>query len=39
MDEHELLAKLRHKKEAYRGWQQGQIVCEEHKEIIQAAKD
>jgi len=31
--------KLRHKKEAYRGWKQGQVAREEYREIIQAARD
>jgi len=29
-----LLAKLRHKKEAYRGWKQGWITWEEYKYIV-----
>jgi len=35
----ELLAKLRHKKEAYRGWKQGQISREENREIVRAARE
>ncbi|KFW73581.1 hypothetical protein AS28_12130, partial [Pygoscelis adeliae] len=36
----ELLGKLKHKKEAYRGWKQGQVAWEEYREeIIQAARD
>ncbi|GAB0208302.1 hypothetical protein GRJ2_003295900 [Grus japonensis] len=35
----ELLGKLKHKKEAYRGWKQGQVAWEEHREIVQAARD
>ncbi|KAK4807184.1 hypothetical protein QYF61_024304 [Mycteria americana] len=35
----ELLAKLKHKKEAYRGWKQGQVAWEEYREIVQAARD
>jgi len=27
----ELLAKLEHEKEAYRGWKQGWITCEEYR--------
>ncbi|GAB0208941.1 hypothetical protein GRJ2_003359800 [Grus japonensis] len=30
---------LKHKKEAYRGWKQGQVAWEEHREIVQAARD
>ena len=30
----ELLGKLKHKKEAYRGWKQGQVAWEEYREII-----
>ncbi|KFW07334.1 hypothetical protein N327_01759, partial [Fulmarus glacialis] len=35
----ELLDKLKHKKEAYRGWKQGQVALEEYREIIRAARD
>ena len=35
----ELLAKLKHKKEAYRGWKQGQAAWEEDREIVRAARD
>jgi len=35
----ELLAKLRQKKEAYRGWKQGQAAWEEYTEIVQAARE
>ena len=35
----ELLDKLKHKKEAYRGWKQGQVAREEYREIVQAARD
>ncbi|GAB0204204.1 hypothetical protein GRJ2_002886000 [Grus japonensis] len=35
----ELLDKLKHKKEAYRGWKQGQVAWEEYRESIQAARD
>ncbi|KAM9590815.1 uncharacterized protein ACIBXB_005869 [Morphnus guianensis] len=35
----ELLDKLKHKKEAYRGWKQGQVAWEEYREIVQAARD
>jgi len=35
----EILDKLKHKKEAYRGWKQGQVVWEEYREIVQAARD
>ena len=30
----ELLEKLKHKKEAYRGWKQGDIALEEHSNIV-----
>ena len=30
----ELLDKLKHKKEAYRGWKQGQVAWEEYREIV-----
>ncbi|KFQ76045.1 hypothetical protein N337_12204, partial [Phoenicopterus ruber ruber] len=35
----ELLDKLQHKKEAYRGWKQGQAAWEEYREIVQAARE
>jgi len=35
----ELLAKLKQKKEAYRGWKQGQITWEEHREIVRVARE
>ncbi|GAB0182313.1 mitochondrial enolase superfamily member 1 [Grus japonensis] len=35
----ELLDKLKHKKEAYRGWKQGQVAWEEYRETVQAARD
>ncbi|KAK4812684.1 hypothetical protein QYF61_012194 [Mycteria americana] len=35
----ELLEKLKHKKEAYRGWKQGQGAWEEYREIVRAARD
>jgi len=35
----ELLAKLKQKKEAYRGWKQGQVACEEYREIVQVARE
>lgn len=35
----ELLNKLKHRKEAYRGWKQGQIACEEYREVVQTARD
>ncbi|GAB0188244.1 mitochondrial enolase superfamily member 1 [Grus japonensis] len=35
----ELLGRLKHKKEAYRGWKQGQVAWEEYREIVQAARD
>ncbi|KFO13303.1 hypothetical protein N312_00590, partial [Balearica regulorum gibbericeps] len=34
----ELLDKLKHKKEAYRGWKQGQAAWEEYREIVRAAR-
>jgi len=30
----ELVDKLKHSKEAYRGWEQGQVAWEEHREIV-----
>ncbi|KFV98219.1 hypothetical protein N327_09172, partial [Fulmarus glacialis] len=35
----ELLDALKHEKEAYRGWKQGQVAWEEYREIVQAARD
>ena len=35
----ELLDKLKHNKEAYRGWKQGQVAWEEYRAIVQAARD
>ncbi|GAB0204363.1 hypothetical protein GRJ2_002901900 [Grus japonensis] len=35
----ELLGKLKHKKEAHRGWKQGQVAWEEYRETVQAARD
>ncbi|GAB0189727.1 hypothetical protein GRJ2_001438000 [Grus japonensis] len=35
----ELLDKLKHKKEACRGWKQGQVAWEEYREIVRAARD
>ena len=35
----ELLDKLRHKKEAYRGWKQGPVTWEEYRNIFQASRD
>ncbi|GAB0181454.1 hypothetical protein GRJ2_000610700 [Grus japonensis] len=35
----ELLDKLQHKREAYRGWNQGQVAWEEYRETVQAARD
>ncbi|KFW77528.1 hypothetical protein N336_11811, partial [Phalacrocorax carbo] len=35
----ELLEKLKHKKEAYREWKQGQVAWYEYREIVQAARD
>jgi len=34
-----LLNKVKHKKEAYRQWRQGQAAWEECREIVQAIKD
>ena len=34
-----LLDKLKHKKEAYRGWKQGQAAWQKYREIVRAAKD
>jgi len=35
----ELLDKLRHKKETYREWKQGQLAWEEYREIVCVARD
>ncbi|GAB0188477.1 hypothetical protein GRJ2_001313000 [Grus japonensis] len=35
----ELLDKLKHKKEAYRGWKQGQVAWEECRETVRAVRD
>ena len=35
----ELLDKLKHKKETYRGWKQGQVAWEKYREIVQEARD
>ncbi|GAB0179591.1 hypothetical protein GRJ2_000424400 [Grus japonensis] len=35
----ELLGKVKQKKEAYRGWKQGQVTWEEHRETVRAARD
>ncbi|GAB0207593.1 mitochondrial enolase superfamily member 1 [Grus japonensis] len=35
----ELLGKVKQKKEAYRGWKQGQVAWEEYRETVQAGKD
>ncbi|GAB0204977.1 mitochondrial enolase superfamily member 1 [Grus japonensis] len=35
----ELLGIVKHKTEAYRGWKQGQVVWEEYRETVQAARD
>ncbi|KFW65086.1 hypothetical protein AS28_14346, partial [Pygoscelis adeliae] len=35
----ELLAKLKHRKEAYRRWKQGQVAWGEYREIVRAARD
>ncbi|GAB0182068.1 mitochondrial enolase superfamily member 1 [Grus japonensis] len=35
----ELLDKVKHKKEAYRGWKQGQVAWEEYRETVQAARE
>jgi len=34
-----LLNKLKHKKEVYRRWKQGQVAWEEYREIVGAARD
>ncbi|GAB0179904.1 hypothetical protein GRJ2_000455700 [Grus japonensis] len=35
----ELLGKVKPKKEAYRGWKQGQVAWEEYRETVQAVRD
>ncbi|GAB0187098.1 mitochondrial enolase superfamily member 1 [Grus japonensis] len=35
----ELLDKCKHKKEAYRGWKQGQVAWDEYRETVRAARD
>ncbi|GAB0206749.1 hypothetical protein GRJ2_003140500 [Grus japonensis] len=35
----ELLDKVKQKKEAYRGWKQGQVAWEEYRETVRAARD
>ncbi|GAB0197153.1 mitochondrial enolase superfamily member 1 [Grus japonensis] len=35
----ELLGKVKQKKEAYRGWKQGQVASEEYRETIRAARE
>jgi len=35
----ELLDKVKHKKEAYRGWKQGQVAWEEYRETARAIRD
>ncbi|GAB0176539.1 mitochondrial enolase superfamily member 1 [Grus japonensis] len=35
----ELQDKLKHKKEANRGWKQGQVAWEEYRELVRAARD
>ncbi|GAB0199980.1 mitochondrial enolase superfamily member 1 [Grus japonensis] len=35
----ELLGKVKHKKEAYRGWKQGQVAWEKYRETVRAARD
>ncbi|KFW64479.1 hypothetical protein AS28_12305, partial [Pygoscelis adeliae] len=35
----ELLDKLKHKKEAYSRWKQGQVAWQEYREIVRAARD
>ncbi|GAB0193896.1 hypothetical protein GRJ2_001854900 [Grus japonensis] len=34
----ELLDKVKHKKEAYKGWKQGQVAWEEYRETVRAAR-
>ncbi|GAB0182175.1 mitochondrial enolase superfamily member 1 [Grus japonensis] len=35
----ELLGKVKHKKEACRGWKQGQVAWEEYRETVRAARE
>ncbi|GAB0203859.1 mitochondrial enolase superfamily member 1 [Grus japonensis] len=35
----ELLGKVKQKREAYRGWKQGQVAWEEYRETVQAARE
>jgi len=35
----EVLDKVKHQKEAYRGWKQGQVAWEEYRENVPAARD
>jgi len=35
----ELLDKVKHKKEAYKGWKQEQVAWEEYRKIVRAARD
>jgi len=35
----ELLDKVKHKKEACRGWKQGQVAWEEYREVVQAGRN
>lgn len=35
----ELLDKLKHKMESYRGWKQGEAALKEHPEVVQAVRD
>ncbi|KAK4826654.1 LOW QUALITY PROTEIN: hypothetical protein QYF61_010639 [Mycteria americana] len=35
----ELLAKLKHKKESYRGWKQGWVTWEEYRNVVRASRD
>ncbi|GAB0209800.1 mitochondrial enolase superfamily member 1 [Grus japonensis] len=35
----EVLGKVKHKKEAFRGWKQGQVAWEEYRETVRAARD
>ncbi|GAB0188641.1 mitochondrial enolase superfamily member 1 [Grus japonensis] len=35
----ELLGKVKQKKEAYRGWKQGQVAWEEYRETVRAARE
>jgi len=35
----EVLDKLKQRKEAYRGWKQGQVAWEEYKEVVQVARE